>query len=120
MSENNPPVTEGQAGRSFDVFLAPLDQSTASDSAGIVSPLYHHQGNDDFVDSLTQQGDQHQCHQNRRETQLNVHHSHDQGLHLAAEIRSNQTNRTTDAQGNQSAQDPHAETGPETIKDCAQ
>ena len=65
--EQNTGVRKIKRGRSFNIFLAPLDQRCRARGARVIRPLNDDEGQNNPVHALAKQGHENQRHQNGRQ-----------------------------------------------------
>ena len=111
MTKNNPRLAQGQSVGGLDILFAALHQGAAAHGTRIIGPLDGNQGDDDFIHSPAENRQQYQRDQNGRETELQIHQPHNEGIDASAKISRCQADTGAQAQRDETAHgaDPQAD-----------
>ena len=86
MAEHDARVRECEPARGINIFAPALDQCGAAYGPRVIGPLHANKRDHDFVDALTEDGNQDERDQNGRKRELNIDEAHQGGIDPAAEI----------------------------------
>ena len=119
VAEHDPCVAQSEATRRFDVLLLALDQRRTADRARIVGPLHRNERDDDLVDALAEDRDQHQRDQDRWKGKLKVDDTHDDRLDPPADVGREQPDAGPDHHRQKAGEHTDRERDPEPVEDGA-